>query len=48
MACEGASYDTIAHALGRSSEEVRRRLDPEPASHRPEFASVGYQHLKRR
>jgi len=48
MACEGASHDTIAHALGRTSEEVRRRLDPEPAPHRPEFASVGYQHLKRR
>jgi len=48
MACEGASFDTIAHALGRTSEEVRRRLDPEPAPHRPEFASVGYPHLKRR
>jgi hypothetical protein len=27
---------------------VRRRLDPEPAAHRQEFARVGYQHLKYR
>jgi len=48
MACEGNGFDAIAQALGRSMEEVRRRLDPEPAPSRPKFASVGYQHLKRR
>jgi hypothetical protein len=48
MACEGNSFETIAQALGRSGEEVRRRLDPEPAEGRPEFASVGYRHLKYR
>jgi len=48
MACEGNSFESIAQALGRSSEEVRRRLDPEPAPGRPEFARVGYPHLKRR
>jgi len=48
MACEGHSLDAIAQALGRSSEEVLRKLDPPPAPRRPEFASVGYQHLKRR
>jgi hypothetical protein len=48
MACEGNSFDAIAQALGRSREEVRRRLDPDPAPSRPKFASVGYQHLKRR
>ena len=48
MACEGHSFETIANALGRSGEEVRRRLDPEPAAHRQEFARVGYQHLKSR
>jgi hypothetical protein len=46
MACEGHSFESIANALGRSAEEVRRRLDPEPAAHREEFATVGYQHLK--
>jgi len=48
MACEGYNLETIAKALGRSGEEVRRRLDPEPAPGRPEFASVGYRHLKYR
>jgi hypothetical protein len=48
MACEGCGFDAIAQALGRSGDEVRRRLDPEPAARRPEFARVGYQHLKRR
>jgi hypothetical protein len=48
MACEGHSLDSIAQALGRSGEEVRRRLDPEPAPSRQEFASVGYPHLKYR
>jgi hypothetical protein len=46
MACEGHSFERIAQALGRSGEEVRRRLDPEPAAHRQEFAMVGYPHLK--
>ena len=48
MACEGRSCDDIALALGRSGEEVRRKLDPEPAARRPEFAGVRYGHLKRR
>jgi hypothetical protein len=48
MACAGESLDAIAQALGRSNEDVRRRLDPEPTSKRPEFASVGYRHLKYR
>ena len=48
MACEGHSFDSIANALGRTCEEVRRRLDPEPAAHRQEFATVGYPHLKYR
>jgi hypothetical protein len=48
MACEGHSFERIAQALGRSGEEVRRRLDPEPAPSRQEFARVGYQHLKYR
>ena len=48
MACEGNSFEAIAHKLGRSSEEVRRRLDPQPVPSRPEFAGIGYQHLKRR
>jgi hypothetical protein len=46
MACEGQSFDAIAQALGRSAEEVRRRLDPEPAAKRQECARVGYPHLK--
>jgi DNA-directed RNA polymerase specialized sigma24 family protein len=48
MACEGHSLDTIAQALGRPVEEVRRRLDPEQKPHRQEFANVGYRHLKYR
>jgi hypothetical protein len=48
MACEGHSYDDIALALGRSGEKVRRKLDPEPAAPRPDFAGVRYGHLKRR
>ena len=48
MACEGVSFDAIAQALGRPENDVRRRLDPEPAAHRGEFASVGYPHLKGR
>ena len=48
MACDGCDYDAIADALGRSRDDVRRRLDPDPASPRPEFAGVGYQHLKHR
>jgi len=47
MACEGHSLDAIAQALGRSGEEVRRRLDLEPAPGRPQLANVGYRHLKR-
>jgi predicted transcriptional regulator len=49
MECEGRSYDEIAQALGRSSEEVRRRLDADPPPKRaPEFAGVAYRHLKGR
>ena len=48
MACEGLSFDDIALALGRLANDVRRRLDPEPATGRKEFATVGYPHLKRR
>jgi hypothetical protein len=48
MACEGHGFDAIAQALGRSAEEVRRRLDPEPAAQRQECARVGYPHLKYR
>lgn len=48
MACEGLSFDAIAQALGRPANDVSRRLDPEPAAHREEFASVGYRHLKGR
>jgi hypothetical protein len=46
MACEGHGFERIAQALGRSPEDVRRRLDPEPAPGRQEFANVGYRHLK--
>jgi hypothetical protein len=46
MACEGTSFDDIADTLGRSAEEVRRRLDAEPSSPRQDFAQVGYPHLK--
>jgi hypothetical protein len=48
MACAGASVDAIAQALGRAANDVRCRLDPEPAQRRAEYASVGYPHLKRR
>jgi hypothetical protein len=48
MACEGHSFDAIAQALGRSGEDVIRKLDPPPAPNRPEIAGVGYQHIKRR
>jgi hypothetical protein len=48
MACDGASVDAIAEALGRPVADVRRRLDPEPAARREEYANVGYRHLKRR
>ena len=48
MACEGRSYDEIAHALGRPSDDVRRKLDPNPPPRRSEFAGVRYRHLKGR
>ena len=48
LACEGKGFDEIARALGRTYEDVRRRLDPDPVTPRPEFAIVGYPHLKRR
>jgi hypothetical protein len=48
MACDGHSDDAIAQTLGRSVEDVRRKLDPEPAAGRQEFANVGYRHLKYR
>jgi hypothetical protein len=48
LACEGKSFEEIARALGRTAEDVRRRLDPDQVETRPEFARVGYPHLKRR
>lgn len=48
MACDGASYDAIAQALGRPVHEVRRKLDPEPAVKPTEFADVDHAHLKGR
>jgi hypothetical protein len=48
MACDGHSYDAIAEALGRPVTDVRRRLDPEPAAPREEYANVGYRYLKGR
>ncbi len=48
MACDGASFEAIAEALGRPVQDVRRRLDPEPAAQREEFATVGYPRLKGR
>jgi hypothetical protein len=46
MACEGRSFDDIARALGRSADEVRRRLEPDPGPRRQELANLGYPHLK--
>jgi predicted transcriptional regulator len=48
LACEGKGFDEIARALGRTVQDVRQRLDPDPVGERPEFARVGYPHLKRR
>jgi hypothetical protein len=48
LACEGKNFDEIARTLGRTVEDVRRRLDPDPVAEHPEFARVGYPHLKRR
>jgi hypothetical protein len=48
MACDGASFDAIAQALGRPLQDIRRKLDPEPAAPRAEYASVGHPHLKGR
>jgi hypothetical protein len=48
MACDGASLDAIAEALGRPVPEVRRKLDPDQAAKREEYASVGHPHLKGR
>ncbi len=48
MACDGHDIDAIATALSRSSDEVRRKLDPAPATPRPACAGVAYGHLKRR
>jgi hypothetical protein len=47
MACAGANFDAIAEALGRPVNDVRRKLDPEPAARRAEYANVGHPHLKR-
>lgn len=46
MACEGSSFDDIAAAVGRSVDDVRRHLEPDPSRIRQEFAKVGYPHLK--
>jgi hypothetical protein len=48
MACDGLSFDDIAQALGRPREEVRLKLDPQPAPRRQEFANIGYEHMKAR
>jgi predicted transcriptional regulator len=48
LACEGKSFDDIARTLGRTAQDVRQRLDPDPVAERPEFARVGYPHFKRR
>jgi hypothetical protein len=48
MACEGASFDDIAETLGRPLSDVRRKLDPGPATPRDEYANVGHPHLKSR
>jgi hypothetical protein len=48
MACDGHGFEAIAQALGRPVQEVRRKLDPEPAAPREEYANVGHPHLKRR
>ncbi len=48
MACDGNSFDDIAAALGRPSEDIRRRLEPDPKSDRPKSANVGYPHMKPR
>jgi hypothetical protein len=48
LACEGLGFDDIARVLGRTTDDVRRRLDPDPAPTRPESANLGYPHLKRR
>jgi hypothetical protein len=48
MACEGLDFDAIAQALGRPVNDVRQKLDPEPAARREEYAGVGYPHLKGR
>jgi hypothetical protein len=48
LACAGVSFEEIARALGRSSEEVRLRLEPEPKPGRPATANLGYPHIKTR
>lgn len=48
MACAGHSLDDIAAALGRPSQEVRGRLDPDPDPVRQRCAGVGYAHIKAR
>jgi hypothetical protein len=46
MACEGLTFDDIAQALGRSSDEVRLRLEAEPSPSRQSSANVGFAHMK--
>jgi hypothetical protein len=48
MACEGHGLESIAQTLRRPLEDVRHKLDPEPAPHSQQFANVGYRHLKYR
>lgn len=46
MACEGVEFESIAQALGRAMEEVRRRLEGEPAPSRQTTANVAFAHMK--
>jgi hypothetical protein len=46
MACDGLTFEEIAQALGRSGEQVRRRLEAEPTPSRQAVANVGFAHMK--
>jgi hypothetical protein len=48
LACDGLTLEEIASALGRSREDVRCRLEPEPAPARQATANVGFAHMKMR
>lgn len=46
MACEGKLFEEIARALGRTTAEVVRMVDPEPEDDRQETAGMGYADVK--